>query len=117
MYNGFDSDYRVLLDKSGKCTTEVKRLRTLALEVFKTLNNLNPVFLDEIFNRTKWLTHRPNNIQVNVHKTAKYGDKSFRTLEPHIWKSLLEHMKAETKFIKFREYINQWFGSICKCNL
>ena len=73
--------------------------------------------LEEIFNRTKWLTHRPNNILVNVHKTAKYGDKSLRTLGPHIWNSLLEHMKTETKFIKFREYINQWFGRICKYNL
>ena len=117
LYNDFDSDYKTLLDKSGKCTMEVKRLRTLGLEVFKTLNNLNPAFMEEIFHRTRWLTHRPNNIQVNVHKTAKYGDKSLKTLGPHIWNSLPEHMKAETNFNKFREYINQWFGPICKCNL
>ena len=83
---------------------EVKRLRTLGLEVFKTLNNLNPAFMEEIFHRTKWLTHRSNNIQVNVHKKAKYGDKSLRTLGPQIWNSLPEQMKAETNFIKFREY-------------
>ena len=60
-------------------------------------------------------TYRPNNIQVNVHKTAKYGDKSLRTLVPHISNSLPEHVKAETNFIKFTEYITQWFGPICKC--
>ena len=96
---------------------EVKRLRTLGLEVFKPLNNLNPAFMEEIFHRTKCLTHRPNNILANVHKTAKYGDKSLRALGPHIWISLLEPMKAETNFIKFKQYINQWFGPICKCNL
>ena len=53
---------------------KVKRLRTLGLEVFKTLNKLNPAFMEGIFHKAKWLTHRPNNIQVNVHKTAKYGD-------------------------------------------
>ena len=100
-----------------ECTMEVKRLITLGLEIFKTLNNLNHDFMEEIFYRTKWLTHRPNNLQVNVYKTAKYGDKSLRNLGPHIWNSLLEHMKAETNFIKFREYINQRFGPICKCNL
>ena len=63
---------------------EVKRLRTMGLEVFKTLNNLNLAFTEEIFHTTKWLTHRPNNIQVNVHKIAKYGDKSLRTLSPRI---------------------------------
>ena len=66
------------------CTMEVKHLRALGLEVFKTLNNLNPAFMEEIFHRTKWLTLRPNNTQVNVHKTAKYGDKRLRTLGPHI---------------------------------
>ena len=40
--------------------------------------------MEEIFHRTKWLTDRQNNIQVNVHKTTKYGDKSLRTLGPHI---------------------------------
>ena len=86
---------------------EVKCLITVGLEVFKTLNNLNPAFMEEVLHRTKWLTHRPNKIQVNVHKKAKYGDKSLRTLGPHIWDSFPEHIKAETNFIKFREYINQ----------
>ena len=71
---------------------EVKRIITSGLEVFRTLNNLNPAFMEEIFHRTKWLTHSLNNIQGNVHKTAKYGDKSSRTLSPHIWNSLPEHM-------------------------
>ena len=100
--NGFDIDYKTLLDKPGKCTMEVKRLITLRLEVFKALNNLNPAFIEEIFHRTKWLTHRWNNIQVNVHKTAKHGDKSLRILGPYIWNSLQDHMKAGTNFIKFR---------------
>ena len=46
-------------------------------------------------------------MQVNVHKTAKYGDTNLKTLRPHIWNLLPEHMKAETNFNKFREYINQ----------
>ena len=29
LYNGFDSDYKTLFDKSGKCTIKVKRSRTL----------------------------------------------------------------------------------------
>ena len=58
--------------------------------------------MEEIFHRTKWLTHIHNNIKAIVHKTAKYGDKSLRTFGPHIWNYLQEHMKAETNFIKFR---------------
>ena len=68
--------------------------------------------MEHVFDRTKRLTHGPNNIQVNVHKTAKYGDKSLRILGPHIWNSLPEHMKAAFNFIKFREYIKKWFENI-----
>ena len=38
-----------LLNESGKQSMEVKHLRTLALEIFKTLNNLNPNYIKEIF--------------------------------------------------------------------
>ena len=47
---------------------EVKRLRTLGLEIFTTLNNRNPAFIEEIVQTTKWLTHKLNTIQVNASK-------------------------------------------------
>ena len=51
LYNDFSSDYASILNKSGKSTMEVKRLRTLALEVYKTVNNLNPEYMKEIFHK------------------------------------------------------------------
>ena len=47
-YNNFSSNFEFILNKSGKSTMEVKRLRTLAQEVFKTLN-MNPEYMKEIF--------------------------------------------------------------------
>ena len=41
---------------------EVKRQRTLALGVFKTLNNMNPEYKMEIFHKTAFLTHRALNL-------------------------------------------------------
>ena len=49
LHNGFASDYAELLKKSGKATMEIKRLGCLALEIFKTVNNLN---MKEIFSKT-----------------------------------------------------------------
>ena len=45
----YDSDYNVLLRKSGKVTMEIKRLRVLAIEIFETVNNLNPNYMKDIF--------------------------------------------------------------------
>ena len=57
---------------------EVKRLRNLALEIFQTLNHLNPKYILEIFHETTNFTHRPFNIKVDQNNTTKYGDKSPR---------------------------------------
>ena len=44
----YDSDYDVLLRKSGKVTMEIKRLRVLAIKSFKTVNYLNPNYRKDI---------------------------------------------------------------------
>ena len=44
----YDSDYDVLLRKSGKVTMEIKPLRVLTIEIFKKVNNLYPNYM------TKW---------------------------------------------------------------
>ena len=42
LYNDSNSDYNQLLNKSSKASMEVKQL---ALEIFKTLNNLNHEYM------------------------------------------------------------------------
>ena len=93
LYNDFSSDFESILNKCGKSTMEVKRLRTLALEVFKTLNNMNPEYMKEIFHKTAFSTHRPLNLEVNKNHATKYGNKSLRCLRPHIWNSLSNQIK------------------------
>ena len=41
---------------------EVKRLRILAIEIFKTLNNQNPSFMREIFYRSPSVSHKKQTI-------------------------------------------------------
>ena len=45
----YESDYDVLLTKSGTLTMEIQRLRVLAIENFKTVNNLIPNCMKDIF--------------------------------------------------------------------
>ena len=117
LYNGSTSDCNQLLNKSSKASMKVKRVRKLALEIFKTLNNLNPECMKEIFYETTNLTHRPFNIKVNQNNTTKYGNKSLRSLGPHIWNSLPKQIKEETDYNKFKNYIDKWFGAKFKCKL
>ena len=47
--NDYKLDYESLLVESNDVTMEVKRMRSLCIEVFKTLNGLNPVYMNDIF--------------------------------------------------------------------
>ena len=86
--NDYDSDYKQLLEKTEKPTMEIRRLRTLALEIFKTLNDLNPTFMKNIFNFSPHFTHIKHDIFVHPRKIANYGDKSLKSVGPYIWNSL-----------------------------
>ena len=88
---------------------EVKRLRNFALEIFKTLNHLNPKYKKVISYKTTNLTHRPFNI--NQNNTTKYGNKSLKSLGLHIWNSLPKQIKEEADYNKFKNYIDKWFGA------
>ena len=49
LYNDTDSSYEILLDNAGKSLTSVSRLRSLCVEIFKTVNNISPPFMQDIF--------------------------------------------------------------------
>ena len=48
MYEDFDSSYEELLNKAKIPTLHVRRLRTMALETFKILNNMSPPVLSNL---------------------------------------------------------------------
>ena len=93
-----------IVNISDKSTMRGKRLRNLALELFKTLNKMNPEYMKERFPKTtletrrglsvstrrglRVETRRPLNLEINKNYTTRYGNKSLPCLGPHIWKPL-----------------------------
>ena len=55
---------------------EVKRSRTLTLEVFKTLKDMSPEYMKEIVHIIAFSTHRSLILEVNENHTTKYGNES-----------------------------------------
>ena len=113
--NDYNSDYKDLLEITKTSTMEIKRLRTLALEVFKTVNNLNPDFMKDIFYLSPYQTHKKYDIFVHSRNTASFGDKSLRALGPHVWNSLPENIKSTDTISVFKNFIKNWYGPKCKC--
>ena len=84
---------------------------TMALEVFKTLNILNPRCMHDLsyIHARPYLgsssPRRPNNIAVLGTITSTDGTKSLRSLGSQIWNSLPEYIKAETPYKHFRIWL------------
>ena len=47
LYDNYDSSVESILKLAGKSTMNVNRLRSLSIEIFKTLNNINPALMNE----------------------------------------------------------------------
>ena len=51
LLNHYSSDYETLLKKTNKCTMKVKRLRLLAVEIFKVFSENSPNFIKGYFEK------------------------------------------------------------------
>ena len=78
-WDGNKSSYETLLSKTDKNFMSINRVRTLCIEIFKTINNLNPPFMKDIFQLR--LTDRPvraqntNNLKVETRKNCCFWNK------------------------------------------
>ena len=53
---------------------------------------------------------RKNNLKLPKRNTVKYRYNNTRRPGPHIWNDLLEEIKKENSFDKFKEFLNTWYG-------
>ena len=107
--------YDDLLVKTSQSFVEIKRLRTLATEICKTLNDINPNYMKEIFYLSPHETHKKYYIFIHRCNITKNDNHSLRG--PHIWNSLPEEIKQLSSLNGFKNYIKSWCGQKSKCYL
>ena len=81
------------LNKSNKCTIEVRRLRVLVLDVFRSVNKLNPVYMQSLFENNVNSKRYKDDLKVATRKFVTFGDKSVRGFRT----SHLEHVTSRVK--------------------
>ena len=117
IHNDYDSDYETLLKISETSTMQIKRIKQLVIEIFKTVNNLDPDFIKNICTSKQNAPVRPHDLLTRSHKTVAYSDKILKILGPKIWNALPAEIKCETSLSKFKKFVKLWSGHSCKCNL
>ena len=99
----------------------VRRLRTLCVEIYKTLNDLNPSFMNNLFklkiNGREVRDKYKLNLDIYKWNQKTYGYKSLKVLGPKIWNNLPHHVKSTENFDTFKNFFKNWDGNLFKCNL
>ena len=119
LYDNYDSSNESILKLAGKCTMNVTRLRSLCIEMFKTLNSINPNFMNDIFELKKTNRAVRNqyklNLEIPIINQVTFGAKSIRHLGPKIWNTLSFHIKSSESLTTFKRIIKNWDTVSCKC--
>ena len=118
LYDNCDSSYESVVKLAGKSTMKVTRLRSLCIEIFETLNSINPTFMNDIFELRKTRAIRNQykpNPEVPTINQVTFGAKSIRYLGPEIWNTLPFHIKSSESLTTFKRIIKNWDTVSCKC--
>ena len=116
LYDNYNSSYESILKLAGKSTVNVNRLRSLCTEIFKTLNNINPAFINEIFELKKTNRAVRNQYKLNLEdpiiNQVTFGAKSIRHLGSKIWNSLPFHINSSESLTTFKRIIKNWDNNL-----
>ena len=86
---------------------ETKRLHMMVCEIFKTLNNLNPVFMKDIFHYSPNVTHKKHNLYIHTQNATKFGNKSLRAFGANIWNTFPEYIKSTSSLLEFKQFLTK----------
>ena len=119
LYGDYESTFEELLDKDKSMTTHKQNLQRLLVEIYKTINHLNPAYMwgffikkDIPYNlRSKELRKIPS---VN---SQHLGISSLSFRGSLLWNALSDEIKLATSISNFKKEIQQLDGRNCKCHI
>ena len=115
IYNGGGKQW---VNKTEMTTMRVRQMQNLCIEIYKTLSNLNPEYMHELFERNShtYSTRRPNNLKIPRVNQTSFGFRSIRAEGAKLWNHLPENIKSSENLSIFQNLIKQWNGPSCGCN-
>ena len=117
VFNSYESSYEELLSRANLPTLHLGRLRTIALETFKCINNIAPPYIRDLvtLKQSSYSFRYENTLNIPVVRTVAYGQKSFRFEAARVWNSLPNELRKVTVFREFERLVRTWTGPQCNC--
>ena len=119
LYNDYSISYEGLLETSGKVKMSVNTLRNLCVEIYKTINKLNPEFMNNIFkvkeNKRLVREQYKLNLETPEWNQVTFGAKSLEVYGSKVWNSLPFHIKTSENLVQFKSLMKNWNGNSFSC--
>ena len=119
-YNDQSSSFTELLQQDKSTTIHQLNIQKLLMEIYKTINGMNPTFMKEIF-CTRESSHnlRTSHFELIRPNTNKYGTDTITFKGSSIWNSLPKDAKNCISVPSFQQTIdnNHEIRNLCNCRL
>ena len=110
VYRDTTSTYEEILKRGDFLPLSIYRLKFLAIEVYKCINNLNPTYLSDLFvhKNVNYELRDRHKLEQPKFNTKKYGYRSFMYYGSKLWNLLPSDVKRSTSMYEFRGKVTEW---------
>ena len=112
------SSYETLLTSTEMTSMQIRQMHNLCIEIYKTLSNLNPRYMQELFERnsSSHSPKRPNDLKIPRVNQTSHGSRSIKSDGAKLWNHLPKDTKSAENLNIFKKLIKDWTGPSCGCN-
>ena len=117
IYNNYDESYHNLLNFSNDVSIHQRHLRFLAIEVYKSLMNINPEFMWEFFNKNplQYNLRKGDIVYLPPARSSCYGINSLAFRGSLLWNSLPSNVKQSRNLEEFKLRLKNLGSTHCAC--
>ena len=114
----YETPYEMLMRNTETTTMRVRQMQNLCVEIYRTLSDLNPKYMRELFERnsSSYSTRRLNDLKIPRVNQTSYGSRSIRFEGARLWNHLPENIKSSENLYIFKKLVKNWNGPSCGCN-
>ena len=114
-----ESRFEALLAKNDEINIHTQNLRVLMIEIYKTLNNTNPPFMQENFirNDVKYDLRTRDFLQIPAANSITFGIDSVKFRCSLLRNSTSDLIKGALSAAIFKKNIRNWNGEECNCKI
>ena len=119
IYQRYDLCYQELLQLHGLEDIHTKQLKSLMIEIYKSINHLNPMFMWFLFKEksTSFFLRSGPSLSLPTARTTTYGLSNLVFRGSLTWNSLPHSLKVSTSLEAFKANIGNFKGLKCNCNI